>query len=153
MARIFEDLSNLYLFDLKNQGVIIEGSLVGVNEDFQTSTAKVSIAVGNEIKEKFISIYKQGDNFTWKFFIQSDKVHLYDFSNSGWHYPSFSKRVVAPIQLALQYPAIEVWFRLNDLPIVSEQGTLYCYCNIILEEHQILINGLAGVVTVENNPN
>lgn len=66
-----------------------------------------------------------------------------------WHYPQYTKRIVAPIELTLQYPAIEVWFRFNNLPIVNEQGTLYCYCNVILPPHQDLVDSLGGIITIE----
>jgi hypothetical protein len=70
----------------------------------------------------------------------------------GWHHPSFQKRIVAPVQLVMQYPAIETWFRINDLPIVRIEGTLYCYCNLILPEHQALVNSLQGIVSIEDKP-
>jgi hypothetical protein len=52
----------------------------------------------------------------------------------------------------MQYPAIETWFRINDLPIVRIEGTLYCYCNLILPEHQALVNSLQGIVSIEDKP-
>jgi CBS domain-containing protein len=67
-----------------------------------------------------------------------------------WHYPQFSKRITAPVELTLQYPAIEVWFRYNKLPIVNEQGVLYCYCKVILDIHQELVDSLQGILTIES---
>lgn len=76
----------------------------------------------------------------------------YEIAMESWIYPEFVKRIIAPVQLTMQYPAFEVWFRLNDLPILNKNGVLYCYCNVILPEHQYLIDQLAGVIVVENIP-
>jgi hypothetical protein len=73
--------------------------------------------------------------------------------DSTWHYPLFSKRIVAPIQLVLQQASFEVWFRLNGLPIVRENSVLYCYCNTILPQHQEIANALSGIIYIEDNPN
>ena len=70
----------------------------------------------------------------------------------GWHHPQFNKRIIAPVDLVMQYPQVETWFRINDLPIVRELTTLYCYCNVILAAHQQLIDALQGVITVEDLP-
>ena len=69
-----------------------------------------------------------------------------------WHHPQFNKRIIAPVDLVMQYPQVETWFRINDLPIVRELTTLYCYCNVILSAHQQLIDALQGVITVEDLP-
>lgn len=152
MSRVFENAVNQYIIDLKNQSTLLEGSIVGINEILETAQVKVSIIVGEEIKEKYIFVYKSNDVLTWKFFNQADNVNLYDFSSDNWHYPSFSKRIITPIQLLLEYSAFEVWFRMNNLPIYKENDTLYCYCNEILPEHQYLIDNLSGTITVENKP-
>lgn len=76
----------------------------------------------------------------------------FDIAIEAWHYPEFTKRIVAPVELVMQYPAIETWFRINDLPIIRVNTTLYCYCNLILPMHQQLIDALSGIVTVEDIP-
>lgn len=148
----FEQLSNEYLVTLVTTGVFVTGALVGVNEVLQTSNAKVGFMINNEVSEKFIIIYKENGNLTWKFYNQADNVLLYDYSTSDWNYPTFSKRIVAPISLSLQYPQFEIWFRLNNLPIVTKNGNTYCYCNQILPEHQALADSLQGQITIENRP-
>lgn len=70
----------------------------------------------------------------------------------GWHHPDFSKRIIAPVDLVMQYPQVETWFRINDLPIVRVLTTLYCYCNVILPTHQQLTDALQGVITIEDRP-
>ena len=71
---------------------------------------------------------------------------------NGWHHPQFAKRIIAPVDLVMQYPQVETWFRINDLPIVREDTTLYCYCNLILPAHQQLVDALQGVVTIKDRP-
>jgi hypothetical protein len=148
----FEQLSNEYLANLVATGVFVTGDLVGVNEVLQTSTAKVGYLFNDQVSEKFIIIYKVNNNMTWKFYNQADNVLLYDYSTADWNYPSFSKRIVAPIKLSLDYPQFEIWFRLNNLPVVNKNDTLYCYCNEILPEHQALADSLQGQITIENRP-
>ena len=148
----FEQLSNEYLANLVATGVFVTGDLIGVNEVLQTSTAKVGYLFNDQVSEKFIIIYKVNNNMTWKFYNQADNVLLYDYSTGDWNYPSFAKRIVAPISLSLQYPQFEIWFRLNNLPVVNKNNTLYCYCNEILPEHQALADSLQGQITIENRP-
>jgi hypothetical protein len=76
----------------------------------------------------------------------------HELAMESWHHPAFAKRIIAPVQLVMQYPAVETWFRINDLPIVREGIILYCYCNIILPAHQQLVNSAAGVITIEDRP-
>jgi hypothetical protein len=68
-----------------------------------------------------------------------------------WVHTEFAMRIVAPIQLALQYPQFEVWFRLNDLPIIKKGQQILCYCNEILPEHQPLVDGIESI-TIEYMP-
>lgn len=153
MARIFEDLSISYLAQLKTDGTIINGDLIGVNEVLETSQAKVMIVGGdNTIEEKYIVIYKLNDNLTWGFYKKADEMFLYDYSSGDWTYPNFPKRIVAPVSLVLNYSSFETWFRMNNLPIVKKENTLYCYCNNILPEHQALVDSLSGQITIEDKP-
>ena len=68
-----------------------------------------------------------------------------------WQHVDFAMRIVAPIQLALEYPQFEVWFRLNDLPIIKRGQQILCYCNEILPQHQPLVDGVEAI-TVEKRP-
>lgn len=152
MSREYEDSINLYLTDLKNSGVILDGSPIGINEQHQTAVAKVSVISSESVSEKNIIIYKVNDVFNWKFYNQADQTLLYEYSNDDWTYKQFSKRIVAPVELILQYSSFETWFRLNNLPIVKIDSILYCYCNTILPEHQSLIDTLVDVIKIEDRP-
>jgi hypothetical protein len=85
-------------------------------------------------------------------FVDAEQALYKAFVALGWHQPPFAKRIIAPVQLVMQYPAIEAWFRINDLPIIRVESTLYCYCNVILPEHQQLVDALQGIVSIENRP-
>ncbi len=80
----------------------------------------------------------------------AEKLRIDTLISNGWHHPQFAKRIVAPVQLVMQYPAVETWFRINDLPIIRVEGTLYCYCNLILAAHQQLVIATQGIVTIED---
>jgi hypothetical protein len=73
-----------------------------------------------------------------------------EIKENDWGQMDYALRIVAPLTLALQYPQIEVWFRLNGLPIVVKDAMVYLYCNEILAEHEQLVTGLN--LTVENRP-
>lgn len=85
-------------------------------------------------------------------FVDQEQAIYKAFQNLGWHQPPFVKRIIAPVQLIMQYPAIEAWFRINNLPIVRVETTLYCYCNVILSEHQQLVDQLSQIVSIEDRP-
>jgi hypothetical protein len=84
--------------------------------------------------------------------VQSLLMYHQQLLMGGWHHPQFAKRIIAPVELVMQYPQIETWFRINDLPIVRQDTTLFCYCNVILETHNQLVDALQGIVSIENIP-
>jgi len=67
---------------------------------------------------------------------------------SDWLH-DYPLRIVAPKTLALDYPQFYVWFMLNDLPLEKVGDSVQIYVNEIIPEHQVLIDSLNGVVTVE----
>ncbi len=74
-----------------------------------------------------------------------------------WHFPEYCKRIVAPIQLIFDPSGVgltmKAWFDLNNMPIVKEGGSVILYCNEILPDHQAVVDGLQGVITIEDRPN
>ena len=147
----FQDDANQYLTSLRNNGTFLSGRLVGI--DGETATARVNVVTGDSVTEKQIMIYKINSVFTWEYLNIINNKSKYRQVPTDWEYPNLDKRIIAPISLVLQYPQFEVWFRLNDLPISSKNDKIYCYCNTILPEHQAIVDGLAGVITIETNPN
>jgi hypothetical protein len=148
----FEDESVQYLNDLCTIKTFISGNIVGVNEIREVSEANVMVEINNNIVERSILIYKLNYEIKWKYlYLIKNKNNDESFlSPMDWTYPEFQKRIIAQINLVLEYPQFEIWFRINQLPIVNKNGMLYCYCNEILPEHQYLIDQLYGNITVEN---
>lgn len=150
----FEDLSNQYLSELVSGGVILTGQLHGVNEDLQTSNGVATFLINGESKEKKIFIHKINDVMSWKFLVPSDNVE-YSYQEGDWNYPSYQKRIIAPINLIMDDIGIKMygWFQLNNLPVIKKDNNVYLYCNEILPEHQTIIDQLQGIISIENNPN
>lgn len=150
----FEDLSNQYLSELTSQGVILNGQLHGVNEQLQTSNGVATFLINNEAKEKKIFIHKVNGEMSWKFLVPSDN-NEYSYQEGDWNYPLYQKRIIAPINLILEDIGIKMygWFQLNNLPVIKKEESVYLYCNVILPEHQSVIDQLGGLITIENNPN
>lgn len=71
-----------------------------------------------------------------------------------WHYPKFAKRIIAPIELIFDDNGIKMygWFNINNFPIVKIDSTLHLYCNTILPEHQAIVDGFSGLITIEDRP-
>lgn len=82
--------------------------------------------------------------------LKTKGIVMYD--NEDWHYLEYAKRIIAPIKLVMQQASLEVWFTINGLPIVKKGNTLYCYCNVILPEHQTLFDQYVGIVSIEDRP-
>jgi hypothetical protein len=150
----FEDEVIQYLIELCKNGTFISGNVVGINESLETSDANVMVEVNDSINERTILIYKKSSVLTWKYIylIKNKDQDALFVQPTDWTYSEFIKRIVTPVSLVLEYPQFEVWFRINNLPIVNKNEMLYCYCNEILPEHQNLIDQLAGVITIENKP-
>ena len=73
-------------------------------------------------------------------------------SEIDWHYPIYKKRFIAPVSLINEPTGRDMllWFVLNKLPIKKVGDTAYLYCNVILEEHQEIVDSLEGSITVED---
>lgn len=72
-----------------------------------------------------------------------------------WVFPEYSLRIVSPMQIVLSEIGIKMygWFSLNMFPMVNTgDGMIHLYCNVILEEHQDIIDELGGIITIENRP-
>lgn len=64
----FEEKSKSYINELvnNNENNFIEISIIGVNEDYKTSTCIARIMIGDLVEEKHIIIYEINDEMTWK---------------------------------------------------------------------------------------
>jgi hypothetical protein len=79
---------------------------------------------------------------------------LSELGSDYWQYPKFVKRIIAPIELIFDDNGIKMygWFQLNNFPILKIDNYLYLYCNTILPEHQAIVDGFAGLITIEDMP-
>lgn len=74
----------------------------------------------------------------------------YEIQCESWDDMDYAVRIVAPISLALLYPEIEVWFRLNGFPVIRRGTDILLYCNGIMEQHLELVSGYN--LLVEDRP-
>lgn len=78
----------------------------------------------------------------------------YEIAMESWTYPNFVKKIIAPIQLIMDDIGIKMygWFQVNNLPIEPKDSSVHLYCNVILPEHQAVIDALQGVIVVQDIP-
>lgn len=151
----FEEQSKQYLINLVSQGVFLESDLIGVNESQQTSKAISSVMDNGNVSQKIIIIYKNGDEFNWKYLNPLDNTYLnYNEGNDSWDFQDYSKRIVAPKDLIMADIGVKMygWFQLNAFPIVTKNSNVYLYCNKILPQHQSIVEQLEGMITVQDRP-
>jgi hypothetical protein len=78
----------------------------------------------------------------------------YELAMMNWDYAEYALRLIAPIELIMQDVGVKMysWFKINDLPVVNKDGLVYLYCNVILAEHQQVVDSLGDVITIESMP-
>ena len=78
----------------------------------------------------------------------------YNNALQDWPYPLWRKRIVAPIELGMDEigSRMYVWFQLNRFPINTVGTNVHLYCNVILPQHQEIIDALAETISVEERP-
>ena len=79
----------------------------------------------------------------------------YEAAVVDWIYLEWAKRIVAPIELILDDVGIKMygWFQLNGFPVEKvDDTTLHLYCNVILPQHQAIVDGFGEAVTIEDRP-
>lgn len=149
----FEQESNQYLVELISGGTILSGDLIGVSEGQFVAKAIASFLISGQVKEKIIMIKKTNDVLSW-YFVSPVDVNDINKTEDNWSYPNFAKRIIAPVSLIMDPIGVQMfgWFQLNSLPTVTVDTSVYLYCNVILPEHQAIIDSLQGVITVEDRP-
>ena len=113
----------------------------------------VIIPAYNENKE-LSDIYFDSLNKYFTYEVINKTVEQIDFENriKDWKFLEYSMRIKAPDSLLMQLPGVEVWARYKGLQIVVEGSYVYLYCNVILPEHNTLINSYQELITIENIP-
>jgi hypothetical protein len=151
----FEQQSNEYLLQLISDGIFVDGNLIGVNEQKENAKAIVSVLSNDEVNEKIIFIKKINNVLSWKFLNPVDNLYLkYNINEGDWDFYDFSKRIVAPTSLVMADIGVKMlgWFQLNNLPVVTKNTQVFLYCNVILPQHQQVIDDLEGLIRIEDRP-
>jgi len=151
---MFEQICNQYLSDLCNDGTFIDADLIGVKEDAEISKAIVTVSLNNNIYERQIIIKKVNNELTWNFVNPIDENEL-NYTEGDWNYPNYQKRIIAPLELIMDDNGIKMygWFQLNNLPVKTIGNNVYLYCNVILPQHQVLIDSFGELIIVEDISN
>jgi hypothetical protein len=69
----FEEKTKNYLLSLKNDKVIVDADIYGINEDYNTANCIGRIVNDNsEIEEKRIYVYEEDEIMKWKLLIPID---------------------------------------------------------------------------------
>lgn len=139
LSRIYENGYNVPIPAHEKSFIHVLEVIEPSQPSYNTATQRLS---GEWVIDTDASQYKK----VWSV---TDKT-AYELACESWGQMDYALRIVAPLTLALNYPQIEVWFRLNNLPIVVKDGMVYLYCNEILKEHEQLVTGLN--LTVQNRP-
>jgi hypothetical protein len=66
---IFEQLTNDYIILLKEQGILLDANVIGVNEEFRTSTCVGKFIVDDVVVERYMCVYEDKGVITWKYLI------------------------------------------------------------------------------------
>lgn len=71
----FENTVKNYLIELKNEEILIDADITGVNEELKTSRCIATFLEDGVINEKYIYIYDNKGVLTWNIFnpIESEK--------------------------------------------------------------------------------
>jgi len=71
-----------------------------------------------------------------------------------WKHPEYSKRIIAPATLVMEDIGIKMlgWWQVSGLLYESDGELVELYCNVILPQHEAIVDQLAGVITIENKP-
>lgn len=78
----------------------------------------------------------------------------YEILIKEWRYTNFAKRIVAPKELVMEDIGIKMlgWFQVNGFPIKPSGNNVQLYCNVILPQHQGIVDNYAGLIIVEDRP-
>ena len=86
--------------------------------------------------------------------LSQEEIELRD-AQADWTHPEWAKRIVAPLELALDDMGakIAIWFQLNGFPVEKvDDTTLHLYCNVILPQHRAIVDGFGEAITIEDRP-
>lgn len=79
---------------------------------------------------------------------------LNELGNTYWQYPQYAKRIIAPQELIFDDNGIKMygWFNIQGFPIIKIEAQLHLYCNVILPEHQAIVDSFGGLLIIQDRP-
>jgi hypothetical protein len=86
-------------------------------------------------------------------YVVSDKTQE-ELLIEDWEFSDYAKRIIAPDDLIFQDTGIQMfgWFSINQFPIKKVGEYVRLYCNVILPEHQQIVDNYQGIITIEDRP-
>jgi hypothetical protein len=63
----FEQQTKDYIVTLKNDGIIIDMDIYGVNEQLRTSSCIGRFLNGDVVEERYVIVYEINNTITWSF--------------------------------------------------------------------------------------
>lgn len=149
----FEVQLNNFLLSLIQNGTVVNADLTGVNEEKQVGEAIGYFNIQGQVKQKKIFLRLNNNQIVWEFMSPLDENDM-NYTTDDWNYPNFAKRIIAPNSLIMTDTGIKMygWFQINGFPVITKNSSVYLYCNVILPEHQQIVNDLQGVITIEDRP-
>ncbi len=136
---------------------IVQLEVVEVEKPEYTDLQKISMEYDISINEGEHDLFGTNGTATevWTVTDKTEQEIAYEAAIADWRYPQWAKRIVAPIELILDDVGIKMygWFQLNSFPVEKVgEDTVHLYCNVILPQHQAIVDELGEVVTVEDKP-
>lgn len=149
-----DDISQIIENDIQHKEVIWSGypktemlmnPLLGIMEERDIPKSRIV----HPTMPDYIEALSQGDPQT-----TIDSI-FEELPPNHWHYPSFLKRISAPVDLVTDDMGIKMygWFQLNGLPIVKiSDSVVQLYCNTVLPQHQAILSLFGEMISVEDRP-
>jgi hypothetical protein len=70
-----EEKTGQYLLQLKQDGVLIDAYIIGVHEEFKSSTCIARFLEEGVVNEKYIIVYEENDVMKWNLLSVLDKTN------------------------------------------------------------------------------
>lgn len=152
LNRYFEQISNIILGDINRKESIWQNSPhTETIEDLLGNTVTVDIP-----KERVVhaTVPDYVEALAENRLPEDLNSILNEIGTDYWHYPNYAKRIIAPQELIFDDNGIKMygWFNIQQFPILKIGTQLHLYCNTIRPEHQVIVDGFSGLITIEDRP-
>lgn len=152
---LFNTQANIPIGNIRNGRYLVDGQIPELPEYVKELTVEYSQHEYDPLTQK-ASQYWDADliEMKWKQVWVIEDLSEFELALINWKYPEWAKRIVAPISLALDDVGAKmyVWFQLNRFPIDTVGTNVHLYCNVVLPQHQTIIDALGETISVEDRP-